>query len=525
MLHMLNILKLNKFYSDKSNKHLSLSQPKKGDNTDFIRHFPSSTKSWYNSIYCYDKNMVKSMPFLDNTVNNIIRMYFNLNSNTNLNKRNVRWRTKARLRSIRKVFVSKAEVKHFNDKIIINLYTYNKTKKYLTKKISKLYRSIFKCIRLSDFKINKLFSGIKKKGNSFWRLKTKYRKEKNYKQYVKLYIYSFFSDLNKKILDFRYNSLVYLKFKRISKRGSAIFDRFLYSSYYTFKLLKKKNLYRVLKIIKTKRLYYKLKNLKSLDKYKNKYYNTFIRETLIKEMLYLKYSQLLNTDAYKFNNIYLSRLSSIIENVYGKKIEFNIINLKYIYLDSRIFSESIALKIRNRKNNLIKILKKALSLQRINKFKNYRYNLQKSYLNRYNSTYKHNNHIMFNIVDSDVLHLLINKIFNTKKVSQNLEGKYINKLHKKSGYLRSEKYIYRSMRFRKIRGVRIEAKGRLTRRLTASRAIFKVRYKGSLKNFDCSIKNLSSVMLRGYLKSNIDYVNLNSKTRNGCFGLKGWISS
>ena len=87
---MLNILKLNKSYSDKSNKHLYLSQPKKGDNAGVIRHFPSSTKSWYNSIYCYDKNKVKSMPFLDNIVNNIIRMYFNLNSNTNLNKRNVR---------------------------------------------------------------------------------------------------------------------------------------------------------------------------------------------------------------------------------------------------------------------------------------------------------------------------------------------------------------------------------------------------------------------------------------------------
>lgn len=34
--------------------------------------------------------MVKSMPFLDNIVNNIIRMYFNLNSNVNLNKKNIR---------------------------------------------------------------------------------------------------------------------------------------------------------------------------------------------------------------------------------------------------------------------------------------------------------------------------------------------------------------------------------------------------------------------------------------------------
>jgi hypothetical protein len=32
-------------------------------------------------------------------------------------------------------------------------------------------------------------------------------------------------------------------------------------------------------------------------------------------------------------------------------------------------------------------------------------------------------------------------------------------------------------------------------------------------------------MLRGHVKSNIQYTNLSSKTRNGAFGLKGWISS
>lgn len=530
ILYILNILKLNKFYLNKSNKDLYFSQPEKVNNTSVIRHFPSSTKSWYNSVYCYDKNMVKSMPFLDKIVDNIIRMYFNLNSNVNLNKRNIRWRTKARFRSVRKIFVSKTEVKHFNDKIIINLYTYNKTKKYYTKKLSRLYRRIFRYIGSSNsrfnFIVNKMVSGININKFSFRRLKKKYRKEKKYKKYVKLYIYKYFSNLNKKILLFnRYNNLVYLKFKRIYRRGSTIFNRFLTRSHYTFKLLKNKNLYRIFNIIKNKRLYFKLKNLRSLDKFKNKYYNTFLRETLRKEMLYFKYSQLLNTDAYKFNNIYLSRLSNIIKNVYGKKIEFNIINLKYIYLDSHIFSESIALKIRNRKNNLIRILKKALSIQRINKSKRYKYNIQKLYLNRYNSTYKKDNRYVSNIVDYDVLHILLNKIFNTKKVYKNLEEKFISKLYKKSGFLARDKYIYRSIRFRKIRGVRLEAKGRLTRRLTASRAIFKVRYKGSLKNFDSSVNNLSSVMLRGYLKSNLDYVNLNSKTRNGCFGLKGWISS
>jgi hypothetical protein len=32
-------------------------------------------------------------------------------------------------------------------------------------------------------------------------------------------------------------------------------------------------------------------------------------------------------------------------------------------------------------------------------------------------------------------------------------------------------------------------------------------------------------MLRGHLKSNLQYTLINSKTRNGSYGLKGWVST
>ena len=81
------------------------------------------------------------------------------------------------------------------------------------------------------------------------------------------------------------------------------------------------------------------------------------------------------------------------------------------------------------------------------------------------------------------------------------------------------------LNYKNISGVRLEVKGRLTRRFTASRSLFKIKWKGSLKNIDSSYRGLSSIMLRGYAKSNIQYSLVNSKTRNGAFGLKGWISS
>jgi hypothetical protein len=85
-------------------------------------------------------------------------------------------------------------------------------------------------------------------------------------------------------------------------------------------------------------------------------------------------------------------------------------------------------------------------------------------------------------------------------------------------------YILNSLKHKNMGGVRLEAKGRLTRRFTASRSVFKIKWKGSLKNIDSSYKGLSSVMLRGHIKSNVQYSIINSKTRNGAFGLKGWIS-
>jgi hypothetical protein len=76
-----------------------------------------------------------------------------------------------------------------------------------------------------------------------------------------------------------------------------------------------------------------------------------------------------------------------------------------------------------------------------------------------------------------------------------------------------------------LAGVRIEAKGRLTKRFTASRSVFKMRWKGGLKNVDSSFKGLSAVMLRGIFKSNVQYSLFNSKNRNGAFGVKGWVSN
>src|SRR5436190_19038842 len=91
---MLNLLKLekNKYNLYKYDK--SISQIKKGDDVNVNRITPHSTKTWFNSIYTYDKKTMNSIMHLDKMVNNVIKMYFNLNSNLNLNKKFIRRRLK-----------------------------------------------------------------------------------------------------------------------------------------------------------------------------------------------------------------------------------------------------------------------------------------------------------------------------------------------------------------------------------------------------------------------------------------------
>jgi hypothetical protein len=198
---------------------------------------------------------------------------------------------------------------------------------------------------------------------------------------------------------------------------------------------------------------------------------------------------------YKFKSGNLLNLKSILASIYNKKVELNIINLKYLHLNSDIFSESIAKKLKNRSNSLLKVLKKALSLVKVPYLIRY-------FEDRFESTFLNRN--LKN--DLAISYLNGDMFLNKEAISQPFSLK--------KGYALSH------VKHKTIDGVRLEGTGRLTRRLTASRSIFKFKYKGGLKNIDSSYKEKSAVILRGHVKSNVQYTNINSYTRNGSFGLK-----
>jgi Mitochondrial ribosomal protein (VAR1) len=263
----------------------------------------------------------------------------------------------------------------------------------------------------------------------------------------------------------------------------------------------KENMYKKLLLIKRKAIYLlknanilnhflleklniKLITEKGLIKYIRNFYEKYVGITLVKLELYLYYKQLIMSSELKINYSYLIYLKKYLEKIYSKNVEFNLINLRRFYLNSDIFSESIILKLtRNRRKLLIHLNK----------------------LKKKVKVYKEKNVY--------ILHSNMSNNNNNKLYINNLDKKYM------------EKFVTNNIKHKYVSGFKLEAKGRLTKRYTASRSIIKQKYKGNLVNINSSYKGLSSPILRGNISSNLQYTKLSSKTRIGSFGIKGWISS
>jgi hypothetical protein len=742
------------------------------NNIGQTRHYPPASKEWLNSIYSYNKNLIKTLPIADKIVNKLIKSYFNLNPLNN-NKKSSRVQVRFQRLSLNRILVSKAEMKHTNNKVIITVYLYNKNKKFFLYKLKNLYETFMfniadeteKLSRGASPKTNSnnrvaktnLATGLAKnksntslnkttmvkgdnvkrnfritfldnsKNKSLSKFSSKRFKnslpsrlarpnakstkpnyyinftkltkinlsnfllalniaKKNpganalkgkYKSLIKKYYFFALASSNNK-LNTLSNSNYFLNYVNLAKISSSLknnniennklynveqdinfntsssfsalalkknsffstrlasgpasgqdqfetrsnnnyfqlFDKvtinktrksnkknrtfagialyklrnlhklFLLSSNASenvypenlFDLsqtrtndiagitLKKrnyllKNLYNILKnnntissakkimsahkinnapslapslkkinsislkalkILKKARknknfLLKTLKwNNKSFINYETKYYKNFINKSYKKEILYLYYVKLLSLNNNKFKNWFILGLKKIISKIYHKKVEFNLVNLKYLHLNSDIFSESVAIKLRNRENKLLRVLKKALKLVKLP-------SLSKLSFYSLPSERRNINSDISMLKDKDILHELLYKIFPRWGVA-NVDNSPISRQTRNVKNDLQEN-ILNNTEHKNIYGVRLEAAGRLSRRLTASRSVFKLKYKGSLKNINSSYKGLSTVMLRGNTRSNIQLTKVSSKTRNGAFGLKGWISS
>jgi hypothetical protein len=103
--------------------------------------------------------------------------------------------------------------------------------------------------------------------------------------------------------------------------------------------------------------------------FKAAYYESFVQKYLKKEVLALNHLYMLTINKFKFDK-FLPGLKLLIGKLYNKKVELNLVNLKYLHLNSDIFAESVAIKLRNKKNSLLRVLKRSLRLVKIPKILN-----------------------------------------------------------------------------------------------------------------------------------------------------------
>src|SRR5699024_9331918 len=87
-------------------------------------------------------------------------------------------------------------------------------------------------------------------------------------------------------------------------------------------------------------------------KIQNIYYKTYIKKSIKRLKYYMYYKQLLYINKAKFENSYIQGLIDLIKKIYKKNIEFNIINLKYLYFNSDIYTQPMVLKLRKKRELL-----------------------------------------------------------------------------------------------------------------------------------------------------------------------------
>jgi hypothetical protein len=369
-----------------------------------VRYLPPASKEWKNTIYSYNTNNSIHLPLYNLNINSLIEHYFNLRFFPKFidKKYKPRW---VRRPSMNNIYVSNAEIKHTNAKAILTVYTYNREKISLIKKIKFLRKRLLGNFRTLILKNKELLGGIANK---------------------------------------------------------------------TIKTLLKKE-------------------LKILRKYKLR----------------------LNLNKYKFEERLLFKLNNIIGNYFNKRVEFNIVNMKSIIFNSDIFTKILSHKLWKKRINTLRmmkfILRKAV-LPKVNTILEKSRIIKGVNLNLIENKYK--NLTLASVLENGDLNTLLKEVYKDISLNDNTDKDY-SKMYDMT---------FDNIKYKNLAGIRLQAKGRITKRFKAERSQIKVKWKGGLKNIYSSYKGLSDTKMRGYINSNVEYSVLASKRRIGAFAVKGWVS-
>ena len=251
-----------------------------------------------------------------------------------------------------------------------------------------------------------------------------------------------------------------------------------------------------------------LKNL-----YLKKVWSKIIKTYIKRHLIFLRKHELqYSLNQLKFNKLtLLNKLSILLNKILGKKVEYNIVNLKSIIFNSDLFTQALALKFKKRKsfnykNNILSILNRANF-----PFFSTKEDIDQEYtLNNFKDT-----KIISYINNNKNLDSFINVINPCS--SSLIEKKNTESIFNSSDDIHKE--IFNSIQYKNLDGIRIETKGRLTKRYRADRSVHYKKWKGGLQK-----TSLNTTLFRGNINPNVSYSVVNNTRRVGSFAIKGWVS-
>jgi hypothetical protein len=215
-----------------------------------------------------------------------------------------------------------------------------------------------------------------------------------------------------------------------------------------------------------------------------------------------------NLNRYKFKEKFLSLLSMLIGRLFNKKIEFSIIKITNVRHNPDMFTHWLGLKYKKPRFNIISVLYLALNGIR------YETNLDRKPLLKIEKS------IDLSLLKNKFKYLHIAYILNINEFF----NKKLHELYDVTSLKKKIEKTFELIKYKKIRGLKAMANGRLTLRYRADRAKHKSAIEGGIRNIDSSFKKLKTGIYRGNTLTNTEYSIYESKRRIGTYAVKGWIS-
>jgi hypothetical protein len=112
--------------------------------TGKTRHYTPASQEWFNSIYTYNNNYIKTLPAADKNLMNLLKSYFNLQLKPKILKvKTKRISLRDRRVSTKKVFVGRGDLKHTHNKVLITFYVLNTEGMFLALNYQRLRAALY----------------------------------------------------------------------------------------------------------------------------------------------------------------------------------------------------------------------------------------------------------------------------------------------------------------------------------------------------------------------------------------------